>query len=274
MKKHRFLSLLLLVVFALPLGGCALYGNDRSTVSLMTVEEREDGLAFVLTEDTTLLYDSAEGKLSLLEEGAKPSEPILDGSTIGNHLLIAAEGFETLRESVIEYAQDVYAQEDGYEPLVTALAYKENGAVYGFCNVYRSATGFLSGGGQIDAKKIVRGMTFSYCMETEELTVSEEFDKCVVVAYDGTCAMYFKNREYFVTGTSGETVKICEDIAYDTGLTHYSRAMFWFGGGYCVIYFHKEGEWSLQESYLLTTMAGEVLAEYNFSESTIKDKLP
>lgn len=239
------------------LSGCALYGNDRSRTSLMTVENSDGQIVFRIFEEL-LVYDASTQSLRKEEaEWTEGPATVLRGDTFPRGELTAAEGYEGLKEKVLAYANN---PED---PLITALAWEQGGAVYGFCNVYKSATGFLSGGGQIDTKHIIRAILFRYEKETDTFTETGELKKCVVVAYDGEHAVYFKNREYFSKSGNAEPVKICDDEAFDTGMTSYGYARFHFGGGYCVFFFnHDKGNPKKQyHLYLLTTMAGEKLAE-------------
>ena len=255
MKNRIFAATAITLIAAMLLSGCTLYGNDRSRTSLMQVTQDGEQIIFQLYEER-LIYDTSTQTLSKEEaEWTQGPETVLDGDTFPRGVLEAKEGYEPLEEQVKALALKKE------EPLIHALAWEQDGLVYGFCNVYSKTTGFLSGGGQCDTKHIVRAVLFTY--ENETLTVQEELNQCVVVAYDGTHVVYFNNREHFSKRTGGEPVKICNDEAFDTGVTSYGYARFHFGGGYCILFFnHDKGNAKKQfHLYILATMAGDKLAE-------------
>ena len=257
MKKRLFAAFITILVSAILLVGCTFYGNDRSGTQLMEVETGEGQIAFRLANER-LVYDTSTKSLRLEEaEWDYGPQAVLHGDTFPRGVLQAEEGYEALKEQALAFA--VNAE----DPLVHALAWDKDGTVYGFCNVYKSATGYLSGGGQIDTRHIVRAVLFTYDKETQVLTIKEELKKCVVVAYDGENAIYFRDREYFSKRESGTPVKICNDEAFDTGMTSYGYARFYFGGGYCVLFFNydKGNPKKQYHLYVLATMQGEKLAE-------------
>ena len=255
MKKRLFAAVAIVLFTAVCFSGCALYGNDRSHTNLMEVVEDGSQIVFRLS-DESLRYDPATRTISKEDtEWTEGPETVLKGDTFPRGVLETKEGYEELSEQVKALAKNPD------DPLIHALAWEQDGCVYGFCNVYSKTTGFLSGGGQCDTKHIVRAVLFTY--EDETLTVKEELEKCVVVAYDGNHAIYFHNREYFSKTANGEPNKICKDEAFDTGMTSYGYARFCFGGGYCILFFnHDKGNAKKQyHLYILATMAGEKLAE-------------
>lgn len=257
MKKRIFSVICILLVCAAALCGCrgALYGNDRSTVGLMSVSS-ERGAVVLRASGATLSYSPAEKTLSALrtETNIDLPVPVLSGDTFPQGRLEYAEGYEKLAEEIGRLS------EDPNRP-ITAFAYRAaDGTVYGFCNIYSGSTGLFSGGGQIDADKIVRACLF-HCESGGSFLLDGVLERCVAIAYDGTSAIFFSDRFYY-SRTGEETVKICEDEAYDTGMSHYGSAWFAFGSGYCLLYFKRgNADPALEyERYVLVTMAGEVLA--------------
>ena len=257
MKKHFFAVAAVALVAATLLSGCALYGNDRSGTSLMEVTEDSDAQRIICRlGEEQLIFDTATQALSVEEtEWTQGPETILKGDTFPRGVLKAKEGYEPIIEQVTALA----LKPD--DPLVHALAWEQQGTVYGFCNVYSKATGFLSGGGQCDTKHIVKAVLFTY--ENDTLIVREQLDGCVVVAYDGTNAIYFKDRVYYSKGEDGAAKQICNDEAFDTGTTSYGYARFYFNDRFCVMFFnHDKGNAKTQyHLYILTTLTGDVLAE-------------
>ena len=257
MKRRFSAAAAVALIAVMLLSGCALYGNDRSSTSLMEVTEDGDGQRIICRlGEEQLIFDTAAKTLSVEEtEWTQVPETVLRGDTFPRGALEAKEGYEPLAEQVKSFA----VKSD--DPLIHALAWEQDGTIYGFCNVYSKATGFLSGGGQIDTKHIVRAVLFTY--ENESLIVNETIDRSVVVAYDGTSAIYFRDREYFSKSEGGTPKQICKDEAYDTGVTSYGYARFYFNSRYCVMFFnHDKGNSKKQyHLYILTTITGDKLGE-------------
>lgn len=255
----RFLAFIGVICLILPvLSGCALYGNDRSNVGLLSAEEKEDTLGLYLSNGLSLGFQREDGVLTLSEEGRPVSSPVASGSTFPRNEVNYAEGYEGLKEEIESLSKDKG------RGLYTVFAYRMGESVCGFVNFYRSAVGFLSGGGQISTDKFDCAVLFTY---REGDFAPTEFGK-LVIAYDGTYAVYFDAQTYYsaAVGTEDEPAAICEDAAFDTGMSHYSYANFSFGDGYIVLYFHNEnGSYEFRknyELYVLARMNGEKLGEY------------
>lgn len=265
-KRIRAAALVLLGSL-IPLCGCALYGNDRSDARYVYSGEADGKVIFYGVESVyggnadRLSFDPATGVLAL-EEAAEEidfADPaVLDGSTFPHRSFEASEGYEGLTEKILAL--------DGREnPYVQAYALKaEDGSAYGFCNVYSSATGFLSGGGQIDVSKITKGVLFTYSPETDELTVLDEVKEGCVVAFNRTRCIYYCDRFYYSKEIGGASaVRFCEDGAYDTGATNYSYAKIYFNEAYCIFKFHRGyGDYKKDyDDFLLYGMNGEKLSK-------------
>lgn len=266
MKKVTTFLTILLIICTLCLvifSGCSLFiTNERTYVSFLDVEESEDGLHFYINfyykHGRMLFYDYETNDLQVDESDIEIVGPevVLDGETTAHSWLESAEGYESLMEQVLNFAINPE------NPIIHALAIKVGDTVYGFCNVY-SSTGNTDG---IDEGGIESAVLFTYDYDTDKLTVIETLEKCIVVAFDGTGVIWYDNQTYYGKKLGGTATKICEDEAYDKGPTNWSQARFYFGGGYCIIYFHREyGVFSVKknyEKYILVTMSGEKLAEY------------
>ena len=272
MKKTTVSLALLLVVCSLCLtvfSGCELfYTNDRSDVCLMAVEETDDGLCFYLANGgykrtPTISYDYESGEFSKgeINEAYAFPEIVLDGRNIAHDKLEATEGYRSLLEKVLEFTID-----DVEYPIHHALAYKQNGSIYGFCNIY-STEGFFTDG--LDCKGIERSILFTYNDETDELTVVEELQNSIILAFDGKGVIWFEDKAYYGKKLGEEPVKICDDIAYVSERNHRGRADFYFGDGYCMLYLHHETSYVFSsekdesyDTYVLVTTCGEKIAEY------------
>ena len=273
MKKVTVSLALLLVVCLLcltMLSGCELfYTNDRSDVCLMAVEKKDGGLCFYLNNSyyyertQTLFYDYKSGEFIQDEINGDYAFPeiVLDGKNIAHDRLEAAEGYEALLEKVLEFAV-----EDVEEPMHHALAYKKGDTIYGFCNIYSTA-GFFTDG--LDCKGIELAVLFTYNEETDELTVVEELENSIVLAFDGTGVIWFENQAYYGKKLGGEPVKICDDIAYVSERSNRGYTEFYFGDGYCLLHMHHELFYIFHpernqsdDTYVLVNMFGEKIAEY------------
>ena len=255
------------------LGGCVLYGNDRSRVGTMEVCEEGDTVYFSLPMESfyfgfgeiQLAFDRTENTLVLAEnkvECESVSECVLWGDTFPRGVVESAEGYE-------ELAEKVEALDSRNEKYLTAFATKTADMIYGFCVIYKNATGFLSGGGQIDAKKVEQSILFSYDREEGQLNILSTLDGRIAVAFDGENAVYFYKEKYYLGDLSGKKEKyLCDDVAYDKGLTSYSYATIFEGGGWCVLYFHHrvESEAKSFEKYVVTDMGGTFYAELKISD--------
>lgn len=266
MKKRFLASIAVVVLGALMLfSGCALSGNDRSDTRYVYMNEADGKITFYDIKSVyggdRLVFDKDAGSLALkeaTEEICFADPAVLDGNTFPRYSFEAIEGYEGLTEKLLEL-------DDREDPYVQAYVLKaDDNTAYGFCNVYTSSTGFLSGGGQIDAKKIDRGILFTYSPQTDTLTVLDEIEKGCVVAFNQTRCIYFYKRAYYSKEIGKENaVKLCEDGAYDTGMTHYSYADFYFNEDYCIIKFHR-GYSNYKREYddfLLYSMNGEKLSQ-------------
>ena len=276
MKRITSVLAILLVICPLCLAvfcGCPmLYTNDRSSVGLMAVEERDDGLYFAFDYDYRhghlLKYDAAASALSLEEASVELALPevVLDVETTAHGRKNAAEGYESLLEQVLALPID---GED--YPIHHALAYKSGRTVYGFCNIYSTAGWFTDG---LDSRGIELAVTFEYDFVTEKLTIIEELEKCIIVAFDGTGVVWLQDGIFYGKAFGKEAVEICNDEAYDRGPTNYSYAQFYFGGGYCLLYFHNEQNYIENKDseknfdlYVLATTTGKKLAELKIPQS-------
>ena len=272
MKKITVSLALLLVVCSLCLtmfSGCEIfYTNDRSDVALMAVEKTDDGLCFYLANGgykrtPTISYERESGEFSKgeLDEAYTFPEIVLDGKTTAHERLEAKEGYEALLERVFEFTV-----EDVEEPIHHALAYRQGDTIYGFCNVYSTA-GFFTDG--LDCNGIERAILFTYDDETDELTVVEELENSIILAFDGKGVIWYENKAYYGKKLGEEAVKICDDVAYDTGRNNFGRVDIYFGDGYCLLYLHHEITYVFQpernesyDTYVLVTTFGEKIAEY------------
>lgn len=242
MKREALRALCALPVFcaAALFGGCAPYGNDRSQTGVLVAEESGTAVSFYgvpsllngLGGEAALVYDKSEGTLSFREVSAELSAEnpvVLDGNDFPQYTWTVAEGYESLLDGVLALAEG--------EPHVQAYAIRTEKGVLGLCNVYTGATGYLSGGGQIDAEKLARGIFFSW--DGEEITVLDEVQKGGIVAFGPGRFVYFFKRNYYAKAVGAEeSAFLCGDVAYDTGVNHTSHASFGFTGEYFLVRFY------------------------------------
>ena len=245
-------------------GGCSLYGNDRSGTTYIASEESDGKTVFYLTDGEALVWGNDEFSIENSLPHKTQNKTVLSGSTFPRSVLQTEAEYAGLADKLKPLAVN---EED---PYMQAYALKAaDDTAYGFCNVYSSATGYLSGGGQIDAEKIVRGVYFSYDAQTDELTVQDEIEKGCIVAFNQTHLVYFYCEAYYAKaiGTDSEPVKICEDDAYDKGFTNYSYASFYFDDSNCILKFHCDSNNKpICENYVLCKMDGTLLARLQLTD--------
>lgn len=262
MKARRLCAALVALLALLPLGGCKLYGNSRARTESVACYELASELRFCLREGQTLVYDRKSAELSL-DEKAGDFQPfagraVLDGNTFPRYRMEADEEYAPLMEQLLSRARNPE------EPLIQGYALEgEAGTAYGFCNEYTSATGFLSGGGQIDVDKAYAAYYFTYDAASDELSVHDVVHRGCIVAFGKTHFIYYYQKAYYAQeiNCASDAVKICKDDAYDRGLTNYSYADFYFSGDYCVMKFHRgyNNYKKDYDRYILCTMDGKTL---------------
>ena len=274
MKKAVAIFALMLLFCSLCLSvfsGCELFrDNDRSSVDFMSVEVREDGLYVSLSDFTwrkrgqVLKYDFSTGALNW-EVGSVAStvpETVLEGCTVPYNHIRGAEGYEALEELLLDFTV-----EDVEHPDYHVLAFKQGRTVYGFCNVYAKANFF---GDCLDCDGIDRAVLFEYDYVTEKLTVIDEMEGCIAVAFDGVSVVWYRDRAFYGKALGGEASKICDDECYREKNGDNGRVYCFFGDGYCVIYFdyerNKFRNHEEYDKYVLATMTGEKLAEVKLTE--------
>lgn len=135
-----------------------------------------------------------------------------------------------------------------------------DGTVYGFCNVFNREIGYLSGGGQCGVEEIDFSVYFSYDIETGEFCEKAVYEGCNIVAYSENSVVYYRNKNYYCN-VGGEEIYLCEDMAFDSGISSCSHACFWFNSEYAVLRFYKRYVNS-QKDYVATVVcdfSGNVL---------------
>lgn len=247
--------------------GCALYGNDRSGVSRMAVQEREEGLVFTLPT-CTLTYCEADGSLLCSEEWEWVDLPSFEayGNSFDKYYCMEyGEGYEGLQTHI-----ESLAAEHGRRYYTFNLLQTDEKA-YGCAVFYTSPVGYLSGGGNIAAEKVDCSVYFSYDKESGAFQELGTHRGEVALVFDGTYELFWRDEAIFSRRTGSEEEKfIYEDVAFDKGMTHYSYAGFFIGGGYFMIRFSCGfSDYTKDyELYVLAKTNGEVLAETKVSKWT------
>lgn len=220
--------ILLICLFLLP---SCMYGNSRADVSYCAPQETDAELRYPVDaglQNYYLSIDKTSGEVKLNKtqnESVSPEREglvypvVLDGNDFPRYGTKHAEGYENLAEMLtarykkdgVKYLQYYAVEYDG-----------GNKTAYGFCNLYSSAKGMLSGGGQIDVAKTVAGVYFKFNSETGEFTEIARLEKCNIVACNTQSVVYFNNRKYYACAAGGEPKYLCDDEAYDKGINHTS----------------------------------------------------
>lgn len=241
MKIGKIICFALCIAASVSFSGCLGCNiNDRSNTAYYLPQD--DGEYYVYNikpytySDYVLKIDKVSGEAFLKESGTdelygETSAVVLSGNDFPNYTTFYAEGYESLPELLTEKYESGGVKQIQYY----AVEY-EDSIAYGFCNMYSSAAGFLSGGGNISAGKIVGSALYSYNPLSDEFEEIRYFEKCNIVAFNTHSVIYFKNEQYYAFNCyTGEETFICRDEAYDTGITDYSRVCFLFNEDICVI---------------------------------------
>lgn len=246
MNKCLFVPLLVCAVFISGCSGCArLAGNDRSNARFCEFTEYGGDGYLCLDGDEYLKRDGTTGDFTLYAYGDVNAPYSPDKSYEGEiEYPVVLRGNDFPR-----YETQTYT---GYEELPTLLCERyETGNIsqiqyyalagpdgaFGFCNLYYKAIGYLSGGGNIGVEEIAYAITFSYS-PGGELTETNKYSRCNIVAYNGNSAIYYRDKNYYCDNGE-EEIFICNDKAYDGGIAHYSHAYFIFDYDLTVLRFRK-----------------------------------
>lgn len=304
MKRKTFVAAALFTACATAvLPACAsLYGNDRSVTTFLLPAEDEDGYYYKLDENRFLAeylcLSKQTGEYSIVktelngesagdtpngagesekseaeywetDEGEYfeiPPEPVvLDGSTFPR----ASARLSPDCAPLLDILTDTYIGSAQY--LSYFAAADSDGTVYGFCNAFYNATGYLSGGGNCGVEEIAFSVLFTYDIETETFDETARYEGCNVVACSATSALYFRDNQYFIC-KDGEEFYICDDQAFDTGVTHYSHAQFYFNDKTAVLRFANRQS-NESKDYNVTVVCdfdGNVLFERRDDETLSK----
>ena len=115
-----------------------------------------------------------------------------------------------------------------------------DGTAYGFVNVYDHTSGALFGGGVAGVSGISYGAFINLDIATGEVQELLHVDGGCITAFDRNTVMFFKDRKYFAQNVGGESVFLLDDLAYDSGATHYSFSYTYFNDVHFVLYMHSD----------------------------------
>jgi hypothetical protein len=221
--------------------GCSLNINSRDDAyyipSTFSGNDYVYDLSFLVYFDYALKVNNNFTSATLIEVADSGNSfdrlsypAVLCGNDFPNYTNDYAEGYEALPEllkSKYESAKVAYTQ-------YYAVEYdSQNKIAYGFCNLYSGACGFLSGGGNICVDKIVAGVYFSYSPLTGEFVELNSYTNCNLVAVNTKGVIYYKDKKYYAN--CGTETYICDDEAFDTGITNYSNVEVLFDSNICII---------------------------------------
>lgn len=249
-----------------------LYGNDRSQAEYRSAAEADDAFYYKTDECNAFTefvrIDKATGDITVqqLENefkngyGETPFEPYETENTTENDCWTAENGERyyvpaapvvldgnTFPRRSTYLAKDYFALftklssihgSEGQQP-IQYHATEIGGEVYGFCNVYSGCVGYFAGGGNIGVEKIIYTSFFKYDRQYNAITELLRVDGGNAVAYDGDTLFYYKNKKYYSQNLGGEPKFICNDEAFDSGATSYSRCRYFFDGERLVIFQQK-----------------------------------
>lgn len=258
-------------VMLISLCGCAsLFGsNSRADTCYLSPTETDAAYSYIIPYvygATVITANKETGAVTVEKDENVADYPyaeyptVLRGSNAPRYSDYCGEGYEILPSLIVEKYESKGVKLVQYYGVECG----EKGVCRGFINLYTRTSGYLSGGGQIDAKRIVAGIIFTYDSLSGEFAELYRLDKCNIVAFDFSHAIYFRSRKYYVRDFSADTEKyLFEDEAYDTGMTGYSYARFYFNERHFIAAMHH-GELSEKNDYdriIVTDFDGNILAK-------------
>ena len=268
MKK--VISIMICAVMLTAASGCTtlLGSNSRANTLYLPPTETDTAYEYYILSSyggITVSVDKTSGNATIEKSDREEEYPaveyptVLSGSDAPRHGYYCGEGYELLPELIknrYETSQVKLVQYYGVE-------YGESGVCLGFINLYTRTSGYLSGGGRIDAKRIVAGIIFSYDTHSGKFAQLYRMEKCNIVAFGGReRAIYFSNRKYYACDLpSGEETYLFDDEAYDTGMTNYSHVNFYFNERHFIADMHHgaNSEKSEYDKIVVTDYDGNVL---------------
>ena len=251
--------------------GCATLLGSNSRANTMYLLPTETDAAYTYDIYTgygyiTVTVNKASGEAAVEKSDREEEEyhtakypTVLCGSDAPRNGDYCGEGYEQLPGLIrerYETSQVRLVQYYGVEG-------DEKGICRGFVNLYTRTSGYLSGGGQIDAKRIVAGVIFTFDARSGEYKQLYRLEKCNIVAFSGNRVILFRGRKYYVCElNSGKEKYLFDDEAYDTGITNYSHVSFFFNERHFIADMHH-GASSDKNEYnkiVVTDYDGNVLA--------------
>ncbi|MDE6356185.1 MAG: hypothetical protein K2L67_02975 [Clostridia bacterium] len=249
-----------------------LYGNDRSMTEYRSAAETDEAYYYKTDECNAFTefvrIDKATGKITVeqLENkfengyGETPPEPddasgatendywtdengeefitpaapvVLEGNTFPRRSTSLAKNRLPLLQNIMEQHS-----QNGKLP-IQYHATETDGEIYGFCNVYSGCVGYFAGGGNIGVEKILYTSFFKYDPQYNAITELLRVEGGNAVAYDNDTLIYYKNKKYYSQNLGGKPKFICDDLAFDSGATAYSRCRYFFDNKRLVIFQQK-----------------------------------
>ena len=265
----RTISVVICAIMLTTLGGCAalLGSNSRANTLYVAPVETETAYTYAIQStygeyNVTLDKDSGEATIEKIggehEYYSMDYPTVLCGSDAPRDNDFCGEGYEPLPKLIAEKYENKKIKLVQYY----GVEYGEEGVCRGFVNLYTRTSGYLSGGGRIDAKRIVAGVIFTFNTRSKEFTELYRLNKCNIVAYNESRAIYFRDRKYYVRDLlSGREKYLFDDEAYDTGMTNYSHASFYFNERHFIANMHHGANAEKREydKLILTDYDGNVL---------------
>lgn len=260
-KARVFLTALIALVLIITAGLCGcvrLHGNNRADTEYAVPEETDDEYIYNISALTyvhqTLTINKQTGEATIAANGEKvegdyavPECVVLKGSNFPRYTTYSAEGYEALPELLEERYK-----KDGAN-FIQYYAVSYGGEVYGFCNRYSKTAGILFGGGQIACEYIISGAYFRYGADGS-FTELKSLNKCNIMAFNDEGVIYYKNKKYYAYADGAEKF-LCNDEAYDGGLTSYSYVNVYFNGEHCLIIMHHS-KTNYKKDYIRLAVCG------------------
>lgn len=142
----------------------------------------------------------------------------------------------------------------------TLFIQSNNGGIYGFVNAYAYTTGALPSGGSDGVSGISYGVFLKYNPADGTFDELCRVDGGCILAFDEDTVLFYKNKAYYTQNVGSAADFICNDYAYDSGLTSYSYASFFFNDTHFVIYLHVDRGRILRDYAFIINTDGKLIS--------------
>lgn len=167
---------------------------------------------------------------------------------------VSEENYKILKNLTEKY------ERDGAEFIHVYLLDGGDGTAYGFVNVYGHSTGLLFSGGTAGVSGISYGVFIKYLISSDETEELLRVDGGCITAFDRDTVMFFKNEKYYSQNLGQEAKYLCDDLAYDRGITGCSFSFTLFNEVHFVLFMHADDGKSITDYAYIIGADGNLIS--------------